>query len=48
LANKLLDQARKWSVTDLERAFLLLYQADRRLKSGSQPRLVLDHLLLSL
>ena len=48
LANKLIDQARKWSVTDLESAFFLLYQADKRLKSGSQPRLVLDHLLLSL
>jgi len=47
LANKVLQQAHNWRIDDLERALDLLYQADRRLKSGSQPRLMLEHLLLS-
>jgi DNA polymerase III subunit delta len=48
LANKILEQARNWRIGDLEKALDLLYRADRHLKSGSQPRLILEHLLLSL
>ena len=48
LANKILQQARRWRMVDLEHALHLLYRADRYLKSGSQPRLILEHLLLSL
>jgi len=47
LANKLLQQAQNWRIDDLEGALHLLCQADRHLKSGSQPRLILEHLLLS-
>lgn len=47
LANKVLQQAQNWRINDLEHALHLLYQADRHLKSGSQPRLILEHLLLS-
>jgi DNA polymerase-3 subunit delta len=48
VVSKLFDQARNWQIRDLEHALHLLYQADRRLKSGAQPRLILEHLLLSL
>ncbi|MFO7602023.1 MAG: DNA polymerase III subunit delta [Candidatus Desulfacyla sp.] len=47
LANKVLQQAQNWRINDLEHALHLLYQADRHLKSGSQPRLILENLLLS-
>ena len=48
LANRLFEQVRHWRLDDLEHALHLLYRADRRLKSGAQPRLTLEHLLLSL
>ena len=48
LARRIVDQSRHWRTADLERAFHLLYQADRLLKSGSQGRLVLENLVLSL
>ena len=48
LVNKILDQARHWREKDLEKALMLIYQADGRLKSGSQARLVLENLVLSL
>ncbi len=48
LANKLLQQARHWRVDDLEHALYLLYQADRHLKSGSQVKLILENLVLSI
>lgn len=48
LVNKILDQARHWQEKDLEKALMLLYQADGRLKSGSQARLVLENFVLSL
>jgi len=48
LVNKVLQQAQGWRMDDLERALHLLYRADRHLKSGSQPRLILENLLLSL
>jgi DNA polymerase-3 subunit delta len=48
LANKILEQARNWRISDLEHALYLLYRADRHLKSGARPRLILEHLLLSL
>ncbi|MDQ1334099.1 MAG: polymerase subunit delta [Thermodesulfobacteriota bacterium] len=48
LANKLFEQARNWRISDLEHALHMLYGADRHLKSGAQPRLILEHLLLSL
>ncbi len=45
---KVLDQARRWQEKDLEKALTLLYQADGRLKSGSQARLVLENFVLSI
>ena len=48
LINKILDQARNWREEDLEKALVLLYQADGRLKSGSQAHLILENFVLSL
>lgn len=48
LANKLIKQAQNWRTADLEHALHLLYRADKHLKTGAQPRLILEHLLLSL
>jgi len=48
LAKKVLEQARQWRTEHLERALYLLYLADRRLKTGADSRLTLEHLLLSL
>lgn len=48
LANKILQQSKHWSIENLENALYLLYQADGHLKSGSQPRLILENLVLSL
>ncbi len=48
LVNKILDQARSWREEDLEKALVLLYQADGRLKSGSQAHLILENFVLSL
>ncbi|MBN2126302.1 MAG: DNA polymerase III subunit delta [Deltaproteobacteria bacterium] len=48
LADELLNQAKKWTPTDLERALELLYRADGHLKSGSRPRPILENLILSL
>ena len=48
LANKILQQSKHWSIENLENALYLLYQADGYLKSGSQPRLILENLVLSL
>ena len=45
---KVLDQARRWQEKDLEKALVLLYQADGRLKSGSQARLILENFVLSI
>ena len=46
--SKVLDQAGRWQEKDLEKALTLLYQADGRLKSGSQARLVLENFVLSI
>lgn len=48
LANKLFEQVQNWRLADLEQALHMLYRADRHIKSGAQPRLILEHLLLSL
>jgi DNA polymerase-3 subunit delta len=48
VVGKILDQARRWQEKDLEKALMLLYQADGRLKSGSQAPLVLENFLLSI
>jgi len=48
VVGKILDQARRWQEKDLEKALTLLYQADGRLKSGSQAPLVLENFLLSI
>jgi DNA polymerase-3 subunit delta len=48
LARRIVDQSKNWSTEDLERAIHLLYQADGLIKSGSQGRLVLENLILSL
>jgi DNA polymerase-3 subunit delta len=45
---KLVPQSREWSEDDLEMAIYLLYEADSLLKSGSQPKLILENVLLSL
>lgn len=44
----LVRQARIWSTDDIERAFHLLYETDRLLKSGAQSQLVLENLVISL
>ena len=48
LVGKVLDQARRWREEDLEKAMVLLYQADGRLKLGSQARLELENFVLSI
>ncbi len=48
LARKIVQQSSHWSEDDLEGAFLVLYQADNLLKSGSQGYLVLENVVLSL
>lgn len=48
LVPRIMEQARHWSSGDLERAFQLLYEADGLLKRGSNGRLVLENLVLSL
>jgi len=45
---KLIKQARLWSVDEFERGISLLYGADRLLKTGSRPKVVLENLILSL
>ena len=48
LANKILQQSRHWRIDDLEHALHLLYQADGRLKSGSEANLIVENLVLSI
>ena len=48
VVGKILDQARRWQEKDLEKALMLLYQADGSLKSGSQAPLILENFLLSI
>lgn len=48
LAAKVIQQSKQWKNNDFERAFHLLYEADGRLKSGAQYRLILENLVLSL
>jgi len=48
LVEKVVRQAKAWSGDDLERAFDMLYRADGLLKSGSQPQLVLENVVISL
>ncbi len=48
VVSKVLDQARRWQEKDLERALVLLYEADGRLKRGSQAPLVLESFVLSM
>ncbi len=47
-ANKLTPQVKHWSLADLEEAFQVLYEADGRLKSGAQGRLILEEVMLTL
>ena len=46
--NKLVPQSKEWSTDELERAIHLLYEADGLFKSGLQPQLILENVLLSL
>lgn len=46
--NKLMPQSREWSTDELEKAIHFLYKADGLLKSGSEPQLILENVLLSL
>ena len=46
--NKLMSQSKEWSTDELEKAIHFLYDADGLLKSGSQPQLILENVLLSL
>ncbi|RLC31937.1 MAG: DNA polymerase III subunit delta [Deltaproteobacteria bacterium] len=48
VAGKLMKHARAWRGDELERAFEVLYQADGRLKSGSERNLILENIVLSL
>ena len=48
VVGKILDQAQRWQEKDLEKALMLLYQVDGRLKSGSRAPLVLENFLLSI
>ena len=48
VAKKLAEQEKRWSTHDLERAVHLLHEADGLLKSGSQGRRVLEHVVWSL
>jgi DNA polymerase-3 subunit delta len=48
LTEKLMTQSKTWDSGELERALDLLYRADGLLKTGSQARMVLENLLLSL
>jgi len=48
LAKDLSRQSKQWSVEELEEGLDLLYKADGWLKSGSRPKPVLEHLILSL
>ncbi len=48
VAKKIEQQSRHWSTDELERGFRLLYQADGLLKSGSQGKIVLENVVLSL
>jgi DNA polymerase-3 subunit delta len=47
-AGNFLKQSRKWSADELERGISLLYEADKRLKSGSRQQPVLENLIISL
>jgi DNA polymerase-3 subunit delta len=46
--NKLVRQSKEWSTDELEKAIHFLYDADGLLKSGSEPQLILENVLLSL
>jgi len=46
--NKLVPQSKEWSTDELEKAIHFLYEADGLLKSGSEPQLILENVLLSL
>jgi DNA polymerase III subunit delta len=48
LAQKCLNQAKCWSVSELERGITSLFDADRLLKSGSRPKQVLENLILNM
>ncbi len=48
LVDKIVRQTRNWSQNDLEQAFDILYHADGLMKSGSQPNLVLENVVISL
>ena len=47
-AKKLEQQVKAWTPDEFERAFDLLYQADRLLKTGSEKHLILENVVLSL
>jgi len=47
-ARRLMDVENKWSESELDRAFTLLYEADGRLKSGLPPDTVLEALVLDI
>ncbi|MBW2614605.1 MAG: DNA polymerase III subunit delta [Deltaproteobacteria bacterium] len=46
--NKLVPQSKEWTTDELEKAIHFLYEADGLLKSGSEPQLILENVLLSL
>ena len=48
LVDKLVRQSKHWSRDDLEEAFHILHKADDLLKSGSQPDMVLENVVISL
>jgi DNA polymerase-3 subunit delta len=48
VANRLLEQAPRWTQKELKEALERLRRSDDRLKSGSSPRVILETLILSL
>ncbi len=48
LAKRLMEQARLWTEKEIEDAFLLLAEADSRIKSGASASFVLEDLIISL
>lgn len=48
ICRKLSQQARTWPPAEIEAAIQLLYEADTRLKTGSQPHAIVESLLLEL
>lgn len=47
-AKEFINQSKLWTANEIEKGLALLYRADHLLKSGSQPKLVIENLIISL